>query len=38
LQRMYDRIAAALRAQPQPASPVPRALQHRAYGLEVASR
>jgi hypothetical protein len=36
LQRMFDRIAAALRAQPQPAAQAPRALQHRAYGLEVA--
>jgi hypothetical protein len=36
LQRMFDRIAAALRAQPQPAAQAPRALRHRAYGLEVA--
>lgn len=36
LQRMFDRIAATLRAQPQPAVTAPRALQHRAYGLEVA--
>ncbi len=36
LQRMFDRIA-TLRAQPQPAARAPRALQHKAYGLEVAS-
>jgi hypothetical protein len=36
LPRMFDRIAATLRAKSRPAAEAPRALQHRAYGLMVA--